>query len=193
MTELVNFQWGNARGFTYIGGDAGSLTVINHQTVSGEPIEFVQRVDVRPGVVRLAAMAGSWTFAGVASNDRYTTRSEKTQLVELQAKMDRSTSTRSALIFLRKSDEWWALTQDERRGILEEKSHHIAIGMRFLPAVARRLLHCRDLGETTPFDFIGHLDFAPSDADKFDDMLGELRRTEEWSYIDREIDIRLQS
>ena len=51
----------------------------------------------------------------------------------------------------------WALTQEERRAILEEKSHHNQIGMDALPAVARRLHHCRDLGTDEPFDFITYL------------------------------------
>jgi chlorite dismutase len=97
----------------------------------------------------------------------------------------------AALILLRKRDEWWALTQDERRAVLEEDSHHIAIGMRYLPAVARHLLHCRDLSDQAPFDFIGFLDFAPDSATAFDEMLMQLRATREWSFMEREIDIRL--
>ena len=63
--------------------------------------------------------------------------------------------------------------------------------MRYLPAVARRLLHCRDLADEAPFDFIGFLDFAPESQAAFDRMLEELRATKEWSFMDREIDIRL--
>ena len=70
-------------------------------------------------------------------------------------------------------------------------SHHIAIGMRYLPAVARRLLHCRDLDDQAPFDFIGYLDFSPENEAAFDEMLSQLRATREWSFMDREIDIRL--
>jgi len=44
------------------------------------------------------------------------------------------------------------LTQDERREIFEERSRHIATGLEYLPAVARRLHHSRDLGG--PFDFL---------------------------------------
>ena len=128
---------------------------------------------------------------GVATNDRYTTRVEKAELIRKQAPIGRPEATRSALILLRKRAEWWALTQDDRRRILEEDSHHIAIGLRYLPAVARRLLHCRDLEDEAPFDFIGFLDFAPESEAPFDDMLGQLRATKEWSYMDREIDIRL--
>ncbi len=84
---------------------------------------------------------------------------------------------------------WWALAQDERRAIFEETSRHTQIGLAYLPAVARQLYHCRDLGE--PFDFVTWFEFAPEDEAAFDDLLVRLRATPEWTYIDREVDIRL--
>ena len=58
------------------------------------------------------------------------------------------------LIPIRKNTKWWALTQDERRQIFEEQSNHTQIGLEYLPAIARRLHHCRDLAEPEPFDFL---------------------------------------
>src|SRR4051812_31125880 len=72
-------------------------------------------------------------------------------------------STRAVLIPIRKNAEWWALTQDERRAIFERRSRHIGIGTRYLPAIARRLHHCRDLSHQEPFDFLTWFEFAPSD------------------------------
>jgi hypothetical protein len=66
----------------------------------------------------------------------------------------------------------------------------VARGLRYLPAIARRLLHSSDLGTNEPFDLLGFLDYAPADADAFDEMLGRLRATREWSLMEREIDIR---
>jgi len=80
-------------------------------------------------------------------------------------------------------------TEDERRAILEERSHHIAIGLEYLPAIARRLHHSRDLGEG--FDFLTWFEFAPTDAAAFDEVLARLRATEEWTYVEREVEIRL--
>src|SRR2546427_8424 len=77
----------------------------------------------------------------------------------------------------------------EDGAILEERSHHISAGIEYLPAVARRLHHGRDLGE--PFDFLTWFEFAPSDATAFEDLVQRLRAMEEWSYVDREVDIRL--
>jgi len=94
------------------------------------------------------------------------------------------------LIPIRKSPAWWALAQDERRRIFEAQSHHIAIGMDYLPGVARRLIHSRDLGE--PFDFLTWFEFAPEDEPAFDEMLRQLRACEEWDYVNAESEIRLR-
>lgn len=69
------------------------------------------------------------------------------------------------------------------------RPRHIATGLEYLPAVARRLHHGRDLGE--PFDFLTWFEYAPADADEFQELVGRLRQTEEWRYVEREIDIRL--
>ena len=103
--------------------------------------------------------------------------------------MDRPEATCAALIPITKTPGWWALTQDERREIFEARSSHIAVGMRYLPAIARRLHHSRDVGE--PFDFLTWFEFAPSDTAAFDDLLATLRATAEWNYVEREVDIRL--
>lgn len=67
----------------------------------------------------------------------------------------------------------------------------MAIGLQYLPAIARRLHHCRDLGENEPFDFLTWFEYAPADEAAFNRLAAELRATEEWRYVDREIDIRL--
>jgi len=95
----------------------------------------------------------------------------------------------AALIPVKKSARWWDLAQDERRAIFEERSEHIKIGLKYLPAVARRLHHCRDLGE--PFDFLTWFEYAPSDTEAFEELVGILRQSDEWSYVEREVDIRL--
>ncbi|MBA2471041.1 MAG: chlorite dismutase, partial [Pseudonocardiales bacterium] len=49
--------------------------------------------------------------------------------------------------------------------------------------------HSRDLGE--PFDFLTWFEFAPADEDRFDELLATLRATDEWGFVEREVDIRL--
>jgi hypothetical protein len=63
--------------------------------------------------------------------------------------------------------------------------------MKYLPAIARRLHPCRDRAEPQPFDFITLFDYTKADANAFEDMVAELRTTEEWKYVEREIDIRM--
>jgi len=133
--------------------------------------------------------AGIWTLRGTTSHERYVTRAEKEALRAVQPPLGRPDSTRAALIPVRKSAAWWDLAQDERRRILEERSRHVSIGLRYLPAVARRLYHCRDLGE--PFDFLTWFEYAEVDADRFEELVGELRRSPEWEYVEREVDVRL--
>ena len=94
------------------------------------------------------------------------------------------------MIPLRKTSAWWTLAQDERREIFEDMSRHTAIGLEYLPPVARRLHHCRDLGEQ--FDFITWFEYAADHAVKFDELLARLMASREWDYIDREVDIRLE-
>jgi chlorite dismutase len=132
----------------------------------------------------------SWRLAGVASHVRYTERAEKEQLVAVQAPLGRPEATCAALIPIKKSAAWWELTQEERRQIFEDKSQHIAASLKYLPAIARQLYHCRDLGE--PFDFLTWFEFEPAHAEMFEELVGMLRATEEWNYVEREVDIRVE-
>ena len=127
--------------------------------------------------------------ARLTSNTRYTRRDEQAALAARQAELGRPEATRAALNPITKSEAWWALAQDERRKLFEETSHHIAIGLEYLPAIARRLYHGHDLDE--PFDFLTWFEYAPQDAPAFEDLVARLRGTPEWDYVQREADIRL--
>lgn len=181
----------NPRLFTFVGGKMGGWTVVSSKAIVGDPLPPVDRLEIVSGAVATMPDGGKWTLRGVTSNDRYVTRGEKDHLVKTQAALGRPDSTHAALIPIRKSAKWWALTQDERRSIFEEKSKHNAIGLKYLPGVARRLHHCRDLNEAEPFDFLTLFDFTKADANAFDDLVAALRATEEWKYVEREVDIRL--
>ena len=182
----------NPRLFSFVGGEAGPWSVLETKVIAGEAIPEVKRLDLVNGPASPLPAGAKWALRGVTSNERYVTRTEKELLVAKQQGLGRPEATRAALIPIRKTAQWWALTQDERRAILEERSKHIQIGLDYLPAVARRLHHCRDLGEGEPFDFLTWFEFAPADAAGFDDLLTKLRASEEWKYVDREIEIRVE-
>lgn len=185
-----------SRIFTFIGSESGAWNIDHMETIIGDPIPLAKKLDRLEGdgvTSKLPNLLSTLSFSlqGILSNERYVERSEKEKLVPVSPDLGRSDSTLAVLIPIRKNAAWWALTQDERRRIFEEKSHHIQIGMKALPAIARKLHHCRDLGDTEPFDFLTWFEFAPQDKNAFDQMLAELRATEEWKYIDREVEIRL--
>jgi chlorite dismutase len=179
----------NERSYSFLGGDSGRWRVLQMQAVRGERLPSVQRVDVRAGWLGTTPPSAQWILRGVVSHERYVTRRERGLLALEQPPLGRPDALRAALIPIRKSAAWWALAQDERRALLEERSHHIEIGLEYLPAVARRLHHGRDLGE--PFDFLTWFEHAPEHERLFDELLARLRGTEEWKYVEQECEIRL--
>lgn len=181
----------NARLFTFVGGETGPWNVADVKSILGEPLDIGKRLNIVNGSVSVEPGAAKCLLRGVTSNERYTTRPEKNQLMAKQAVLGRCESNCAALIPIRKAASWWNLTQDERRGIFEESSNHVKTGLKYLPTVARRLHHCRNLGENEPFDFLTWFDYPSSDSAAFDQMLAELRASEEWTYVEREIDIRV--
>ena len=181
----------NTRLFTFVGGNKGLWRITRMDTITGESLPSATRLEIISGPPPQESSAVNWNLRGITSNERYVVRHEKEQLVARQPELGRPEATRAALIPIRKTSAWWALPHDERRKIFEEQSHHINTGLQYLPAVARRLHHCRDLGEFEPFDFLTWFEYAPIHETSFDKLVAELRSSEEWNYVDREIDIRL--
>ncbi len=165
------------------------MRVLQMTTLVGQPLARVPRLAVYEGDGPPNTPC-EWALRGVASHQRYVERAEGDLLSRTQAGLGRPQSKRAALIPITKSDAWWRLAQDERRAIFEDRSKHIASTLRFLPAIARRLHHARDLGEA--FDFLTWFEYAPEHDALFDELVGMLRATEEWTYVEREVDIRLR-
>jgi hypothetical protein len=120
---------------------------------------------------------------------RYATHDEVTELKGKQEGLNRPEARRAAMIPIRKTSAWWALAQDKRRNIFEETSHHIAIGIEYLARIARRLHHSREPAE--PSDFLNWFECTPQHSDAFEELVRRLRSAKEWTYVDREVDIRL--
>ncbi len=174
---------------TFVAGTTGMWQVDHVSPVTGETLTTTARLTVVEGSGAAPPPEAAWALRGVTSNPRYTNRVELNAMGAVQEGLLRPQATRAALIPIRKTEAWWALAQDERREILEAQSRHIAIGLEYLPAVARRLYHSRDLGES--FDFLTWFEYAPEHAADFEELVRRLRQTAEWAYVDREVDIRL--
>ncbi|MDQ3819830.1 MAG: chlorite dismutase family protein [Acidobacteriota bacterium] len=176
--------------FNFVGGETGSWRVVRMDTIAGAPLERVSSLEIINGQLDSLPAGGEWVLRGVTSYERYVIREERDSLTARQPSLCRSEATCAALIPISKSSSWWELAQDERRAIFETRSEHIKTGLKYLPAIARRLHHCRDLtGEE--FDFLTWFEYAPSDEAVFEQLARSLRASEEWNYVEREIDIRL--
>lgn len=175
--------------YSFVGGDEGPWRVTSCEAITGSPLESVPRLDVLNVPASGVKERGKWLLQGFTSNVRYAERHEINQLRAKQEGLGRPTSLCAALIPIKKTDAWWAMSQDERRAIFETQSHHTEIGLAYLPEIARQLHHSRDLGE--PFDFLTWFEFAPEHTPLFNKLLVQLRTSKEWEYVEREVDIRL--
>jgi len=130
MTSLI---------YMFVGGTTGKWQVERVSAITGPALTPVPRLAVFDGDQTITPEDGVWLLRGVTSYERYVSRAEQSALVARQPDLGRPNATRGALIPIKKSVTWWELTQDERRMIFEERSHHITVGLRYLPAIARRL------------------------------------------------------
>lgn len=179
----------SVNGCSIFGGSQGEWRVKDQRTICGAELVAVTHLHV--GKLTQSENTGEqWRLRGVVSNVRYVEKLERAQLLSRQEGLGRVAATYGALLPIKKNQQWWDLTQDERREIFETRSKHIEANMKYLPAIARQLYHSRDLGEE--FDFITWFEYRPEHAALFDEMIGAFRETLEWSYVVREIDFRLE-
>ncbi len=176
--------------YSFIGGKQGSWQVTDVRSIFGESLELTEKLNVVNEEISELPLDSSWILKGFSSNVRYAMRDEITTLRAVQPELNRSEAISAVLIPIKKTAQWWEMAQDERRAIFEEVSHHTAVGLDYLPGVARRLLHCRDLGE--PFDFLTWFEFAPEHTKDFDELLVRMRASKEWEYVERELEVRLE-
>lgn len=174
----------------FVAGTRGAWRIERITAVTGQSLALADRLAVvGPGEAGDVASGAQWRLDGATGHPRYATRQELDTLAAVQQGLGRPEARCAALIPIRKNPAWWALAQDERRAILEEQSHHIAIGLEYLPPIARRLYHARELGQ--PFDFLTWFEYAPQHAQAFEELVARLRQSAEWRFVDREVDIRL--
>jgi len=175
--------------YRFLGGTTGEWQVTHMEAYRGSALKPVERIHVVNGDAAEFPSGTAWVLQGFTSNVRYATSAEVAALRARQPTLNRPEATCAALIPIKKSALWWDLPQDERRNIFEETSHHTSIGLEYLPAIARLLHHSRDIGE--PFDFLTWFEFAPEHREAFNELVSRLRATKEWTFVEREVDIRL--
>jgi hypothetical protein len=174
---------------TFAGGGSGTWEVERIEAVNGAPLPDVERLAVVEGADVGPATGFVWALRGVTSNERYVGVTDRAELVARQQPLGRPDASRAALIPITKASAWWDMTQEERLEIFAGRPGHVRMGLEYLPAVARRLHHGRDLGEE--FDFLTWFEYPVAAAGAFEELVARLRATPEWSFVEREIDIRL--
>ena len=152
----------------------------------GQGLDPATRVEVVNARLDDLPADASWALHGTTSNLRYTTRDEKERLATIQPALSAHRQPRGA----HPDQEERAVvgpgagrTPPGLRGRLAPHAHRLALSPRDHAPPSR------DLGE--PFDFITWFDYAPEHERDFDALLAELRASEEWTYVEREIDVRL--
>ena len=101
----------NQRLYTFVGGDVGVWRIVRIETMIGDSLVTAKRLDVFPGQLPETRTDFQWSLRGVTSNERYTTRAEKDQLVAKQPVIGRPEADCAALIPIRKTAEWGAFAR----------------------------------------------------------------------------------
>jgi hypothetical protein len=164
----------NSPTYSFIGGDRGSWEVISMSQVAGEMLEPTPYFEVRNEYLMKLPVDFRWLLRGVASS---------------QGQVFGTGATCAAFIPVKKKREWWEMTYEERLRISGEQFSDTEIGSGDFPGIARHLHHSRELGE--PFDFLTWFEYAPSNSAAFEELVLRMRSTEEWKYVEREVDVRL--
>ncbi len=175
---------------SFVGQSYGPWSVLSIKTIVGKGLSLSSSMDIVKDISVEKSENTNWVLKGFTSNLRYTNRPEKIVLDQQPSVLGKPENTFAAFIPIKKNAEWWLLTQDERRKIMAENSKHIEIGTKYLSAISRQLFHSRDIGEE--FDFLTWFEFSPNNRERFDELIFLLRKTEEWKYVEREVDVRLK-
>jgi hypothetical protein len=96
----------------------------------------------------------------------------------------------AVVIPIRKSEAWWALSEEQRHVHFREGAGHTHTGAPYVDRIYRKLFHSREMG--LPYDFVTYFEFAPEDADYFRELLAGLRdpiKNPEWQFVEWECEI----
>lgn len=140
--------------------------------------------DALPPAARLAVLEG--TDAG-GPGSRWVLRGSATDDHDEGQPLGRPEARLGALLAVRKSPSWWDMASEERLRVLGDRGSDLELAAH--PSISRRLYRSRDLGE--PFDFLVWFEFVPDDEAAFEELLGLLRTSDEWSFVEREVDVRV--
>lgn len=135
-------------------------------------------------------------FYGVTQHLHYTSDDQRQELDRRSIpELEPSEHTMAVLIPIRKSEEWWKLSQDRRQAYFQKTDTHeghTAVGLRYADQIFRKLYHSRYLNAVLSYDFLTYFEFKDVYGRNFRTLLSELRdkkKNPEWAFVDREFEI----
>jgi hypothetical protein len=157
----------------FVAGSEGLWRIEGITAPVGESLAPAARLAVTEGPHAETA-EGRWVLRGVVAGQGEDARADQLPLGRPEARC-------AALLAVRMSPVWWERAEEDRRALSANIEHG--------PAISRRIHRARDRDE--PFDVLTWFEFAPDQQGDVQEMVARLRDSGEWSYVEREVDIRL--
>lgn len=157
----------------FVAGFEGLWLVEGMTAPVGEPLAPAARLSVVEGPAAEIA-EGRWVLRGVVSGQGEDARADQLPLGRPDARC-------AALLAVRMSPAWWERAAEDRRALSANIQHG--------PAISRRIHRARDRDE--PFDVLTWFEFAPDLQSELNEVVARLRESEEWSYVERDVELRL--
>lgn len=166
----------------FVAGFEGLWLIEGMTAPVGEPLAPAARLSVLEGTEAEALRSGHadraanvrWVLRGVVAGQGEDARADQLPLGRAEARC-------AVLVAVRMSPAWWGRAEEDRRALSANIEHG--------PAISRRILRSRDRDE--PFDVLTWFEFAPEVQSEANEVMARLRDSEEWSYVEREVDIRV--
>lgn len=83
----------NTRLYAFVGGDTGPWRVVKTNTIVGEPLLDVNRLNVVTNTGITIETSAGWMLHGITSNERYVSLDEKNELAAVQQGLGRPEAT----------------------------------------------------------------------------------------------------
>jgi len=157
----------------FVAGFEGLWLIEGMTAPVGEPLPPAARLSVVEGAAAEIA-EGRWVLRGVVAGQGEDARVDQLPLGRPDARC-------AALLAVRMSPAWWERAEEDRRALSANIEHG--------PTVSRRIHRARDRDE--PFDVLTWFECPPDRHAELDGLVASLRDSGEWSYVAREVEIRL--
>ena len=157
----------------FVAGFEGLWLIEGMTAPAGEPLPPAARLSVVEGAAAETA-EGRWVLRGVVAGQGEDARAD-------QLPLGRSDARCAALHAVRMAPAWWERAEEDRRALSANIEHG--------PAISRRIHRARDRDEA--FDVLTWFEFAPDLQSELNDVVARLRDSEEWSYVERDVELRM--